>query len=259
MRGFILCLLTYFAVIYCAKADRIIIKGDTTNFWPEKSALEQHPDIKNIRKFLAGYQTDPCFDCGMVDYVAEWTITGNSLYLTGIYPDNSKKRGEKADLNKIFKVSNSRIKADWVNADFWLPIGKPLRWADIMTPVYSAELLLVIKKGQIAKQQQFKYPTTRRLQDLEIPTFIYAKIDWNKIPYLPQQTKVFLSFAAGVTGKPEKADIARGTECAPCNKEALRALSLMPWPADYKHGKLLRYMYYQPLIFSEEQRIKYAY
>ena len=259
MRFLYVCLFICVASIFCAKADRIIIKGDTTNFWPDKSALEQHTDIQHIRKFLAGYKTEPCFDCHAVDYIAEWTILDNTLHLTGIYPDNSRKPGRKADLNEIFNVGNSRVKADWVNADFWIPVGKPLRWPNMMTPVYRAELLLAIKNGQLVKQQELKYPTERRLESNEISEFIYSKIRWGKIPWLgKQQIKVFTYFETGATGKPEKATIARKTDCKPCNEEALRSLSLMPWPADYKEGKIYRSAYTQPLIFSEQQRKKYA-
>ena len=172
MRCFKICLFIVITSIFYAKADKIIINGDTIYFWPNRSALEQHPDIENIRKFLAGYKTDSCFDCRMVDYIAEWTMTDNTLYLTGIYPDNSIKPGEKADLNKVFHVSNARVKAAWVNGSFWIPVGKPLRYRDMLTPVYGAERLLVIKNGHVIIQQVFKYPTDHRLQDLEVSAFL---------------------------------------------------------------------------------------
>jgi len=237
----------------------MIINGDTTYFLPRKSALEQHPDIKQIRKFLDGYKTGPCFDCGDIDYDAEWTIIDNSLYLTAIYAAQlSKKEGQKADLNKIFRVNNSRVKADWVNADFWIPVGKPL-WSRDMWSVYGAELLLVIKNGQIEKRQEFKYTAERRLEPNEMLKFIYSRIQWGKIPNLGnEQKRLFITFEAGDTGKPQNIFLQRKTDCVSCNEEVLRVLSLMPWPADYHEGKLLPLQYTMPLIFSEEQRKKYA-
>ena len=258
MRCFIICLFIITSIL-SAKADRIIINGDTTNFWPNKSALEQHPDIKKIRPFLKGYETGPCMDCGMVDYIAEWTIIDNALYLTGIYPGpDAKKQGQKANMNTIFHVKNSRVKASWVTTDFWIPIGKPLRWANIMTPIYKAELFIVIKNGKVIKKQQYNYSAEDRPNDKEILEFIYSNISWDKIPPIDQEKKVFIAFETGASGKPEKAAIIRGKDCTTCNEEALRALSLMPWPPDYKEGKLYPSAYSLPLIFSEEQRKKYA-
>ncbi|MFD0749922.1 hypothetical protein ACFQZS_07200 [Mucilaginibacter calamicampi] len=259
MRRFTIYLLISILSTFSAKADKVIINGDTTNFWPNKSALEQHPDIKGIKPFLKGYKTGTCMDCEMVDYIAEWTIIDNTVYLTGIYPGpGAEKEGQKADLNKIFHASNSRVKATWVNADFWIPIGKPLRWANMMTPVYKAEFLFVIKNGKVAKKQQFNYPSGGRPEDKEILEFIYSHISWDKIPPIDQQKKVFVVFETGISGKPEKAAIMRGKDCVTCNEEALRALSGMPWPPDYKQGKIYPFQYTVPLTFSEEQRKKYG-
>jgi len=258
MRGLIVCLFICISYIFCAKAEIIIINGDTTHFSVKKSSLEQHPDIAAIRKFLVGYETGKCFDCDIADYIAEWTVIGNSLYLTGIYPGNSNRAGEKADINKIFRKGNSRVKADWVNAEFWIPVGKSLRSHDIWA-VYGAELYLVIKNGLIVKRQDLKYPTARRLEPNEMQQFIYSGIQWEKIPNLGnEQKRLFITFEAGDSGKPENVVLQRKTDCLSCNEEALRMLSLMPWPADYREGKILPLHYIISIIFSEEQRKKYV-
>lgn len=234
------------------------MNGRATEFYPEKSALEQHPDILRIKGLLKGYKSEPCYDCYAADYIAEWTVMNNNLYLTGIYPANAERPAEKADLNAIFHVRNARVKANWVNAEFWIPVGKTSRWHEAL-PIYRAEKLLEIKHGQIVKLQDYNYPNDQQLSLIEVQEFIYKGIRWDKIPNMGDaQKKLIIYFECGATGKPENAHLRGATDCKSCNEETLRALSLLPWPPDYSNTKPLPSASTVFIIFNEEQRKIYS-
>lgn len=238
-----------------AKCDRFIYKGDTSYIF-EKSPLEQYPFVEQLRLPLSGYQSEPCWDCHMLQYDAEWTVINDQLYLTGIYSANYFKTRVKADINKLFNVTDGRVKASWVTTSIWIPIGKAIYWPDIMRGIYRNELLFTIENGKIKKTEKSPNSVVSiyNTDNEALKKFICTNIDWNKIPDMKSEVKkVFLQFEPGVSGKPENIRVLRGSDSL-YNAEALRVTGILPWSILYLHGKLFREMWTIPVVFSEENR-----
>jgi hypothetical protein len=259
-----LTLLLTFCLLLCfnARADRFIYKGDTS-YVNINSPLEQYPDIDDLRKQLIGFESMPCFDCPGRTYEAEWTVIDHNLYLTAIYSDENAISKLKADINKLFHTHQGKVRADWVTQDIWVPVGKPIRWRDITQPIYGKEYKFTIMHGEIKEVKEFNYPTEKMLWNDTHPeilgSFIYSKINWNKLPDLNGKTiKVVLTFTTGASGRPENIKVRRPLDVQVYSDEAIRVMGLLPWSADYWHGAIRPQSWAYPVIFSEENRKKYT-
>lgn len=252
----------FFIFSFFAKADSFIYKGDTSYFYTA-SPLGQHPQIAEIMLELKGYASEPCFHCYNLPYNAEWTVIDDQLYLSGIYSAGTSNPPLKADINKLFNVSTGKVKADWVTTDIWLPKGKIIGMIENQY-FNSAELHVTILKGKITKTKTFNYPFAREMEYVRTPelitSFIYNNINWSKIPVLDSnKLKVVASFESGAWGKPANIKIMRGAgENSIYNKEVLRVISLLQWNIYYRHGQVYKHSWGVPIIFSEENRRKYA-
>jgi len=260
MKAFIL----FFGVLIfaglSAKADRFIFKGDTA-ITDDMSPLQSHPDIVNLREQLKDYGDDVCFDCKPAPFQAEWTIINDSLYLTSIYSRNEKNL--KADINKLFHVTNGRVYAKWVTQEIWIPKGRPIGQRDMQEPVYKAEYRLMVVQGNITETKEFDAPPGRALIDEHDPEVarktLCRLIDWSKIPDMHDQTiKVFLTFTTSESSKPENIQIVGPPEESICAQEAKRGFSQLRWPGIYRHGRFIRESFTIPIVFSEEVRKKCA-
>lgn len=244
-----------------AKCDRFVFNGDTS-YIDSKSPLEQYPKIAALQLKLVGFGAS-CFDCNCFKYEAEWSIINNQLYLTNIYscPENNKHL--KADINSLFDVHDGKVKAVWVTDSLWVPKGKPFAFFDIMIALYKTETLISIINGKIVLINEFNYPDSEESiyakNESALRNFIYSNINWNKIPDLTGGLKrVFISTLTGTSGKPENIKIVRGTDEAIYNEEAVRVVSMLPWSIFYRHGKVFKENFSFVILFSEENREKYA-
>ncbi len=238
-----------------ARADRFIMDGDTVRFW-YSSPLKQHPQFSALLNKLEGFGSEPCFDCRMQDYDAEWTVINAQLYLTNIYSEYGAKTKLKADINKLFSVNNGRVKADWVTQKLWIPIGKPVATIEL-TSFYKAETCFNIINGKIMDSKRFDYPkngTPVFINNADSSSyFLYNNVKWKK-----SGQKVTVTFITGISDKPEEIRIIRPAPQQPWADEIKRLVSTIPWPTAYTHGDIHKQAWTIPLKFTEADRKKYA-
>lgn len=253
----------FLSILFCvpARADRFILNGDTCHFW-YTSPLKQYPGFSALLKKLDGFASEPCFDCHVQGYDAEWTLIDNSLYLTNIYSEFGSKLKLKADINKLFNVKGGKVKADWVTQELWIPIGKEVSWLDMMTAVFKAETHITVIKGQLEDIKRVEYPGNSGSVYAKYPdslcNFVYSHIQWHKLTPLNDKQKIIINFTTGPSGKPENIRILRPVPGYPWADEIISVISMIPWPGYYWHGTLQRRSWSVPLIFSEAARRKYA-
>jgi len=244
-----------------AKCDHLILNGDTSYIEFSQSPLEKYPFIEALRPQLATFHAT-CYDCGCFKYDAEWSVINNELYLTNIYGCPNSNEHLKADINTLFNVRDGKVKAGWVNDGLWMPKGKPVGVVSVDI-FYQAELYVLIVNGKVEQIKEFNYPDSRETiyarNEKACNEFIYSNINWAKIPDLGEQVKrVNISCETGASGKPENIKVAQSTNETLYNDEAVRVIGLLPWSILYSRGKIYKQPWALRVIFSEENRKKYA-
>ncbi len=90
-------------------------------------------------------------------------------------------------------------------------------------------------------------------------SFIYSTIDWNKIPFLGDESKkVFIIIQSGrEREKIDSVQVIRKVDIEVLNEEAVRVIKALPeWSVLYRRGELYYNRWVIPIIFSEEMRKK---
>ena len=243
--------------------DRLIYKGDTLSIFA--NPLEQLYDNDSLRPEFFG-KTEACMSTACWrGYQAEWEIIENHLYLTGIYSCCYSEDSIKADLKKLFGVAliDGKVKADWFTADIIAPQGKLLYYVHMgYGSLYEKELELQFKNGQLLGTKT--YNNTKSKQSIysqnseKLNEFIYSNINWINLPKLDGQViKVYVQFSANENGLIDSVEIMRGYD-AIFDKEACRVVKTIPeWDIYYRHEKHERMTWGLPIVFSEENKIKY--
>lgn len=196
-------------------------------------------------------------------YQAEWTILDNQLYLTAIYSCDYQQDSLKSDLKQLFgeKFTNGKIKADWVTEKILSPQGKELYYVHLgHESLYEKEVIFEIVNGQLKGTTTYdnsKSRTSIYSQDTTLLKFIYSNIQWEKLPKQDKPVIVRLLISGNEQGKIDSVKIIRGFDKT-YDKEALRIVKSIPeWDVFYRHGQFERRPLFLPIVFSEENRMKY--
>ena len=252
--------------------DRVIVNGDTLITY--SNILQQHPNKKELidsiysKLELEDRKINPqkykSNESEAFEYLATWTIQKNKLMLCSINADFDMK--VIVDLKMIFEkeMVNGVVFANWLTGNINLCKGKIL--AEGGEPIWDNEIELKITKGYLTKATAFKNHITKVSRFRNNNSFIYSRIDWDKLPVLKNnavQAYIFI--------RPNKEGLLESIEESSFVyedskivmdkenvflKEAFRITRLVPeWDVIYRKNKIV----IQPLviIFDENNRKKY--
>lgn len=243
----------------------LIWKGDTSTVF--SNPLELHQNMDSLRTKLFGSQNADVNTGCWRGYIAEWTIVEEELYLTNIFSCTYYENKVKADLKELFgsEYSNGMVKATWVTGELLLPKGKLIHYVHLgYGSFYEYELVLTFNNGRLVNQKTYDNSLSRKSIYSENPDslqkFIYSNINWQKVPKLKNKTeRVIVTIFSGKTAKPDSIVVHRRAENEILTNEALRVINLLPsWAVYYRRGKVYPMPWLMPIVFSEENRKKYA-
>jgi hypothetical protein len=241
--------------------DILIYNGDTLSIY--SNPLEQLDNIDSLREKLFGdkesYWTTACYR----KYQAEWTLIDNRLYLTAIYSCDYYRDKIKADLKTLFgeKFINGKVQADWVTAKILSPQGKQLYYVHShYESLYEKEVVYEIVKGQLKGTKTFDNSKSKKSiysEDTTLLHFIYTNIDWKKLAKQDKPVKIFVQFSGNEQGIIDSVKVMKGFN-ETYDSEAIRVVKLIPeWDVFYRRGQYERRVWNLPIVFSEENRLKY--
>jgi hypothetical protein len=249
--------------------DRLIWNGDTLRvfvFSNPSELLDLRNDIDSLRSKLFGDTEAELNTASWREYIAEWTIIENEMYLTNIFSLNYYHDSIKSDLKTVFgaEYENGKVKATWITEQILIPKGKLIHYVDREHQFYKTELVLTFKNGKLIEQME--YDNSKSLKSIftenqdSLQNFIYTNIDWKKVPDLKnEEERVFITITSGATSKPGSVYLVKGSDHEILNQEALRVVNLIPeWDVYYRRGKFYRIAWSVPIIFDEQKRMKYA-
>lgn len=242
--------------------DKLIIKEDTLSIY--SNPLEQLTNIDSLREKLFGDKKGCHSTACWREYMAEWRIDNNQLYLTGIYSCCYYEDNIKANLRQLFgeKFIDGKVKADWVTANLLSPQGRQLYYVHMgYESLYEKEIVFEIKKRKFISAQTFDNSKSKQsaysLDHEKLSRHIYSNINWNKLPKQEKTIKVFVQFSANEQGVIDSIKVLKGYNTL-FDQEALRVVKTIPgWDIYYRHGKHERRVWNLPIIFSEENKRKF--
>lgn len=243
--------------------DRLVYKGDTLSIFA--NPLEQLYDNDSLRPKFFGDKEGCISTACWRGYEAEWIITDNQLYLTGIFSCCFYQDSIRADLKELFgnKCINGKVKANWFTADIIAPQGKELYYVHMgYGSLYEKELELQIKNGQLIGTRTYDNSKSRQSiyshKEEKLREFIYTNINWAALPKIDDETvKVYVQFSANENGIIDSVKVMKGYN-AIFDEEAIRIVKAIPeWDIFYRHEIVERRSWTLPIIFSEDNRKKY--
>ena len=241
--------------------ELIIYDGDTLTMLSEP--LEVHLQKNEPREKIFPMLKDGCSTALWRGYVGLWELKNDSLMLIDIFACGHKSTSIK---NKIFKGQDTAIFADWFNGQLFIEKGKVIKYNHMAYDrCYEQEIVVDINKGLVEKQTEYKNgvkPNDNRFsRDIyRINEEIYRRIDWNKLPKLSRDKRIFATLTLD-NGKLTAEDSV--IEKQPIEDiyklEIKRVIASFPdIQVFYSRGQPLKEGYYGAIIFSRQNKRKYA-
>ncbi|NOU59605.1 hypothetical protein [Marinifilum caeruleilacunae] len=240
--------------------DILIYKGDTLKLFA--NPLEEYFEKKQkrtINEYELKWTSTACYR----GYQATWELTNDSLFLVRIQKGCYSKNPEYFNLKEEF--GTERVFAHWFTGNTLAPKGKLIQYFHSgYDSLYEKELTFSFTSGILTEQIEYdnskSYKSVFTENQDSLRNFIYTNINWNLVPNLEnKKARVFISIKSGEKLKPDSIVILRGLKNELLNQEALRVVNLIPeWDVYYRHGKVYRMGWTIPIVFSEENRKKYA-
>ena len=249
--------------------DRLIWNGDTTHFSVLSKPIQLlylRDDIDSLSSIIFGEKEPGINTSWGTDYIADWRIIKNEIFLTAIFRVNHDNSIIKSDLESVFgaEYENGSVKANWISEQLLISKGKLVHFLGRGNEFYETEQVLTIKNGELIEQRE--YDNTKSYNSIfaenrdSLQNFIYSNIDWEKVPDLKnKKIKVLITIVSGETPMPDSIYISRGSENEKLNQEALRVVKQLPeWNVYYRRGEFCRITWNVAIIFDEQKRMKYA-
>ena len=249
--------------------DRLIWNGDTSHVFILSKPIDLlylHHDIDSLRSKIFGEKRAGINTSWGSDYIADWTIIENEIYLTNIFSIDYSNDSIKSDLEAVFgsEYENGKVKATWISEPLLIFKGKLIHYLDRGYEFYETELVLTFKNGTLINQKRYDNSKTYKSifsenQD-SLMNFIYSNINWKKVPYIKNEDeKVAINITSGETSKSASATIIRGSDKEILNQEALRVVNLIPeWNVYYRRGEFYKIRWLVTVTFDEQKRMKFA-
>lgn len=241
--------------------DKLIWNGDTTNI--EIYPLEMY--ISNIKKikidsiFGPDFFDPKCWNC-FKNYVAEWEIMDNQLYLLNIYSWNYKNDHLKANLLELFpdRYKNGKVNANWFTGAIYVPKGDYISMDYGDYHVYKSEWTINFKYGKLIDKHfrgQNYYISVLTKKEDSLGKFIEYHLNWRNIPELKKTESASFSIKTGKDKRDFTVTVRTDNEFI--KNELLRiSKQIHEFSYYYWHGKPLSPTYTQRLSFSEALRPK---
>lgn len=136
--------------------DIWIWNGDTMKMFSKPLSQSKHYDSfikiyfpKMAGKVAWGYSHD---------YVAEWLLIENELYLNNLYVFANSFRFKKLDLTALFgeDCKEGKVKADWVSQTLNFINGELIHFieTDVMS-IYEKEFMLTFQNGVLTETKEY--------------------------------------------------------------------------------------------------------
>lgn len=249
--------------------DICIWNGDTMKMFSKPLSQSKHYDSfikiyfpKMACKKAWGYSHD---------YVAEWLLIENELYLNNLYVFANSFRCKKLDLTALFgeDCKDGKVKADWVSQTLNLIDGELIHFIEIdVMSIYEKEFMLTFQNGVLTETKE--YDNTKSFKSYyaensdSLYNFIYSNINWSLIPDIEGEGKrVMFDIRLGQTPKIDSVRLVinRDSVSVEIVQELIRVIKSIPhWNVYYKRGEYIghRFRWTIPVYLDEETRKRYA-
>lgn len=241
--------------------ESVIYRGDTLIMLSEP--LEIYLQKNEPRERFYPTLEDGCSTALWRGYVGLWEIKDNRLILLDIFACGDRSMSIK---NKVFKEDGLEIFASWFTGKVFLEKGRLLKYNHIgYDRYYENEIVVTIQNGNVHSVKEFtngvKPDDNRFTRDINIILGeIYKRINWNKLPKISNKKRISLQITLD-KGKIVVNDSLIDTQkIEDSYKEEIKGV-IRDFPevqVFYSRGEQLKEGYYGMLIFSRENRRKYA-
>jgi hypothetical protein len=195
-------------------------------------------------------------------YVGLWEIKNGRLVLVDIFACGNKSTSIK---NKIFGKDRTEIFADWFIGQLFIERGKLIKYNHTAYDrFYETEIIVEVKNGIIEKETEYKNgirPGDNRFSsDIhKIYEEIYKRIDWDKLPTLSNDKRIFAELTLDNGKLTTKDSVLAKQNIERIYKiEIKRVIDGFPEvQVFYSRGKPLTEVYYGAIIFSRKNRRNY--
>ena len=242
--------------------DLLIYKGDTLYIY--SNPLERYPNIDSLRDRLFGNKEGCLTTACWREYQAEWTVINDQLFLTNIYSCCYKDDHVKSNLKELFgdHFIDGKVEANWVTGNLLVSQGKFLFYvySDYYN-VHEGQNELIFKNGKQVATKNYDNSKSRQSEyskdNEKLFSHVYSQIQWEKLPYEDKKVKIFVEFSANEQGLIDSVKVLKGYDNQ-FNEEAIRVIKTIPeWDIIYIKGEHQRRAWIFPVLFSEENRLKY--
>ena len=257
---FIMSLWATFTFATGQRGELVIYKGDTLTMLAEPLEIyfrnnepreSLHPVLGN------GSSTDL-----WRGYVGLWRIEDGRLMLVDVYAFGGKTQSIK---NFIFMNQKEDVFADWFSGDLSIGKGKMIRYHhNGYDRSFEQEIVVTVRAGNIENEKEYKNGVrpddkgfTRNID--KIIDEIYARINWQNLPKLSYNKRVFTSLILD-NGRLMADTVIDKQNIEEIYKTEIKRV-IAGFPAVqvfYSRGEPLREGYSVAIIFSKQNRRKFA-
>ncbi|MFN7261712.1 MAG: hypothetical protein ACK5TU_17585 [Cyclobacteriaceae bacterium] len=241
--------------------ELVIYKGDTLTMLSEP--LEIYLRNNEPRQRFHPFLENGCSTALWRGYVGLWRIQNGKLLLVDVYVCGDRTQSIK---RMIFKNQNGEIPADWFTGDLFIERGKMIKYNHSGYDRYfETEVVANVNEGNIETEKEYKNgvrPDDQRFtSDIKkIVEEIHRRINWDRIPKLSNDKRVFANLILD-NGKLVTVDSTIEKQ----NIESVYKMEVKRIIADfpavqvfYSRGQPLREGYYGAIIFSRQNKKRYA-
>jgi hypothetical protein len=256
---FILILWTINCLATGQSGELIIYKGDTLTMLcePLEIYLQQNEPREKFYPFLK----DGCSTALWRGYVGLWEIKENRLFLIDVFACGDKTKSIK---DKIFKGLDLEIFADWFEGQLFIEKGKVIKYNHMgYDRYYEKEIVTIVKNGIVVSEAEYingvKPNDNRFSRDpKDIQAAIYKGINWDKLPKLSKDKKLFITIKIDEEGRIGGSEI-NGQIENEYKDEIKKIIKDFPTiQVFYSRGQPIKEGWVIPIFFNKENRRRYA-
>lgn len=237
-------------------AELIIYEGDTLQLLslPLENYLGEYEEREKKYPFLKS----TCSTALWRNYQSLWKLESNELYLIDVFLCADKT---ESIINELFETKTP-IKANWYSGKLFIQHGKMIKYQhSAFERYYEEETVLEIDQGKIIRSQHFvngNKPNDNGFTNNpdSIMAEVHRRINWKNLPDLSEDKKLYVRIK---TGEQDSLTIIHSKASDEYIKEVQNVLDEFPQLKKfYSRGKPLEEAYTFPVIFSNQQRKRYA-
>jgi len=241
------------------RGELIIYMGDTLEMLCEP--LEIYLRANEPREKHHPFLKDGCSTALWRGYVGLWEIKNDRLVLVDVFGCGDKTISIK---DNIFKGQNSEIFAEWFNGELYIEKGKLIKYYhSAYDRYYEHEIVVTIADGIVKNKIEYQNGVkpedkgfSRNPEDIQ--SEIYRRIDWDRLPKLSNDKKLFVTIKVNESGKLNWTDI-RGQLEGEYKRQIEQVINDFPIvKVFYSRGVPINEGWTIPLFFSNKSKRKYG-